>query len=332
MFYILGLNGGRLRMIDKPILYIVVPCYNEQEVLLETSKRLYELLTHIIKRGFVSTSSKIVFIDDGSTDKTWSIIQSQHDADKIFSGVKLSRNRGHQNALLAGLMSVKKFADCVISIDADLQDDINVIPEFINKYKDGNDVVYGVRKSRKKDTFLKRITANLFYKLMIGIGVDLVYNHADYRLISKRVLEGLSEFKEVNIFLRGIIPLIGYKCDVVYYERHERFAGQAKYPLRKMLSLALDGITSFSTKPLRFVTWVGFITSIFSIGALLYALVSKLLGFIIQGWSSIVFFIFFIGGIQLLAIGLIGEYIGKIYKEVKSRPKYFIETFLNDEL
>lgn len=314
-----------------PILYIVSPCYNEQEVLSETGKRILTLLTNMIKDGQVDENSKIVFVNDGSRDKTWDVILSlTNNSDKII-GLKLSRNCGHQNALLSGLMYSKDKADCVISIDADLQDDINVIPEFVKKFVDGCDVVYGVRKKRKTDTFFKRTTAQVFYKFMNKMGVNVVYNHADYRLMSRRALEGLEQYKEANLFLRGVVPLIGYKSDFVYYDRNERFAGRSKYPLNKMLSFAWDGITSFSTTPIRFVWLIGIIIFIISIFATIYALIIKFLGASVSGWTSILISVWALGGIQLFSIGLIGEYIGKVYKETKARPKYHIETVSGEE-
>ena len=311
------------------ILYLVVPCYNEQEVLRETAKRLTAKLSGMIANNIVSADSKIVFVNDGSKDKTWEIIDSLHSENDIILGVKLSRNCGHQNALLAGLMTAKEYADIVISLDADLQDDVDAIDRFVDEYYKGSDVVYGVRSSRKKDTFFKRTTAVGFYKFMKGLGVDVGENHADYRLMSKRALNGLAEFDEVNLFLRGIVPLIGYKSSVVTYERAERFAGESKYPLKKMLAFAFDGITSFSIKPIRIITWIGIFVFVISIITLGYSLYMKLAGHTVSGWTSIVGSIWMIGGIQLLCLGVIGEYIGKIYKEVKARPRYFIEKFLN---
>lgn len=308
------------------ILYIVVPCYNEEEVLFETSKRLKEKIESLQERTLITAESRIMFVDDGSRDKTWEIISELVKADEVFSGVKLSKNRGHQNALLAGLMTAKQYADCVISMDADLQDDIDAVDEFIEKFNQGNDVVYGVRSSRDTDTAFKRVTAQGFYKFMKMLGVDIVYNHADYRLMSKRALDALEQYKEVNLFLRGIVPLVGFKWDTVEYERHERFAGKSKYPLRKMLSFAFDGITSFSIRPIRIITSLGFLIFIASLISILVLLVLKLFGSTVQGWTTLMASIWMIGGIQLLSLGVIGEYIGKIYKEVKQRPRYVIET------
>lgn len=313
------------------ILYLVIPCYNEEEVLGETSKRLLEKINNMIDKEIVSRKSKILFVNDGSKDKTWDIIEELHKNNNIFSGVNLSRNRGHQNALLAGLMVAKEHADMVISLDADLQDDIEVIDKFVEEYYSGSDIVYGVRSARKTDTFFKRTTALGFYKFMNKLGVNVIYNHADYRLMSKRALEGLSEFKEVNLFLRGIVPLIGYKYSVVEYERHERFAGESKYPLKKMLAFAVDGITSFSIKPIRLISVLGFSISFISLIALLYSLIVKFLGKTETGWTSLVISIWMIGGIQLLSLGVIGEYIGKIYNETKARPRYIIKDKLIDD-
>ncbi|WP_342985693.1 glycosyltransferase family 2 protein [Clostridium saudiense] len=311
-------------------IYLVIPCYNEEEVLFETSKRLKEKFNYLIDRKVISEKSRIAFVDDGSKDNTWSIIEKLNKEDNIFSGIKLSRNRGHQNALLAGLMTVKDHCDAVISLDADLQDDINVIDKFIEKFYEGCDVVYGVRSERKTDTIFKRTTAQAFYKMMKTLGVDIVYNHADYRLMSKRALDALADFKEVNLFLRGIVPLIGYKSDIVLYERNERFAGESKYPLKKMLSFAFEGITSFSVKPIRLILTVGIIMFISSLIALLYFLVLWAIGRTVQGWTTVVASIWMLGGIQLLCLGIIGEYIGKIYIESKARPKFIIDKFINN--
>jgi glycosyltransferase involved in cell wall biosynthesis len=309
-------------------LYFVVPCYNEQEVLPETVKRLDEQMLWLIDANKVSDKSRMLFVDDGSRDKTWEMISKYSVEYPYVCGLKLSRNCGHQNALLAGLMVAKDFADCVISLDADLQDDMGVIPEFISIFNDGCDVVYGVRKSRETDTWFKRSTALGFYKVMQKMGVKVVDNHADYRLMSKRALEALSQFKEVNLFLRGVVPLIGFKSANVYYERHERFAGESKYPLKKMLAFAVDGITSFSITPIRFITGIGFMFFVISLFVLLYALISKLTGNTQAGWTTIIGSIWFIGGVQLLCLGICGEYIGKIYKEVKARPHYIIDKVI----
>ncbi|HIW57713.1 MAG TPA: glycosyltransferase family 2 protein [Firmicutes bacterium] len=309
-------------------LFVVVPCYNEEEVLGETSSRLDKLFAKMVSDGLLSPESRVVFVDDGSKDKTWSIIDSLCKENGIFRGIKLAHNAGHQNAVLAGLMTVKDECDCAISIDADLQDDINAIAEMVKKYDDGCDVVYGVRSDRKTDTFFKRTTAQGFYKFMSAMGVDVVYNHADYRLMSKRVLDALANFKEVNLFLRGIVPLIGYKSDCVYYERAERFAGESKYPLKKMLAFAFDGITSFSVKPIKMLWSVGIVVCLAAILAAIYVIISKFFGYSTDGWASLMCSIWFLGGVQLISVGVIGEYIGKIYKEVKARPRFIVETYL----
>ena len=310
-------------------LYIVIPCYNEEEVLLETSARLNEKLLRLIKADLVGENSKIMFVNDGSKDKTWEIIEKLHVSNPIFSGINLSRNMGHQNALLAGLMTAMTLADVTISMDADLQDDIECLDEFINMYLDGCDIVYGVRASRKKDTAFKKLSAQGFYKIMQKLGVNIVYNHADYRLMSKRALEGLASFKETNMFLRGIVPLIGFKTGTVEYSRGERFAGESKYPLKKMIAFAWDGVSSFSIRPIRFIALLGFIVFFISLCFMLYSLIQHIAGKTVPGWTMIMLSIWMIGGIQLLALGIIGEYIGKIYSEVKARPKYIIEKILD---
>ncbi|MBP3602937.1 MAG: glycosyltransferase family 2 protein [Lachnospiraceae bacterium] len=312
-------------------LYLVIPCYNEEAVLPETAKRLKEKITSLIEKGKIDKASRIVFVNDGSKDKTWEIICSLHEQDKAFSGINLSRNRGHQNALLAGLMTVKDHADMTISMDADLQDDIDAVDEMIDKYLDGKDIVYGVRSSRKKDTFFKKVTAEGFYKLMNTMGANTVFNHADYRLMSKRALEGLAEFGEVNLFLRGVVPMIGYPWDVVYYERGERFAGESKYPLGKMLAFAVEGITSLSIKPIRMITGLGFFIFFVSIVMLIYSFVRHFMGETIVGWTTLMVSVWAIGGLILLSLGVVGEYIGKIYLETKARPRFIIEQFLNEE-
>lgn len=311
--------------------YFVIPCYNEEPVLSETAKRMLEKVDFLEKAGKISDLSRIVFVDDGSKDSTWKIIENLSRSHKYITGVKLAHNKGHQNALFAGLMTVKDRCDCAISLDADLQDDINALDEFVDKFNDGCDIVYGVRNKRDTDTFFKKTTALAFYKLMNMLGVESVYNHADYRLMSRRALDALSEYKEVNLFLRGIIPMIGFRTDYVYYDRSERFAGESKYPLKKMFSFAIEGITSFSVKPLKIISTCGIIISILSVFGLLYALISKAFGSAVQGWTAIVASIWLIGGIQLLCLGVCGEYIGKIYSEVKSRPRFIIEKFLEDE-
>jgi len=312
------------------ILYIVVPCYKEEAVLPETSKRLKVKLLTLIDNGKIDASSKIMFVNDGSTDKTWDIIQSLHKRDEMFSGVNLSRNRGHQNALLAGLTTAVNYADIIISMDADLQDDINAVDKMIAAYHNGFDVVYGVRSSRKNDTRFKRFTAEGFYKFMKILGVDIVFNHADYRLMSRRATDGLLQFSEVNLFLRGIVPQIGYPWTTVEYERAERFAGESKYPLKKMIAFAFDGITSFSVTPIRFIFKLGLFVFFASVVALICSLIAKFLGHTVSGWTSLVCSIWMIGGIQLLSLGIIGEYIGKIYNETKRRPRFIIESIIND--
>lgn len=312
-------------------LYLVIPCYNEEEVLPETSKRLKEKYTALMSAGKIDADSKIVFVNDGSKDRTWEMIRDLHGADPVFRGICLSRNKGHQNALMAGLMTVRSECDAAISMDADLQDDINAIDEMVDRYLEGYEVVYGVRSSRKKDTFFKRTTAQGFYKVMRAMGVETVYNHADYRLMSRRALEALSEFDEVNLFLRGIVPLVGFKSTEVTYERGERFAGESKYPLKKMLAFATEGITSMSIKPIRLITTLGFLVFLFSIGVLIYSIVRKFTGYTVPGWAFLAVSIWALGGIQLLAIGVIGEYIGKIYLETKHRPKFIVAEYLNDD-
>lgn len=309
-------------------LSIVVPCYNEKDVLHETALRLTEVLSKLVSAGKVSPDSFVLFVNDGSADNTWEIIKELFENNKYVYGLNLAGNVGHQNALMAGLMTAKEMCDIMISIDADLQDDVNVIEAMVDKYKEGFDIVYGVRSSRKNDTFFKRNSALAFYKLMKGLGVNSVYNHADYRLMSKRAVEQLSHFKERNLFLRGIVPLIGYNTTCVYYERNERFAGESKYPLRKMINFAIDGITSFSVKPVRLIAATGFSLLIISLLASMYVIYAVIMGHAVAGWASMMLSIWFIGSIILISIGVIGEYIGKIYIEVKERPRYNIETLL----
>ena len=312
------------------IIYFVVPCYNEEAVLEVTAQKLTQKVASLINRGVISSKSRITFVDDGSKDQTWSLIKAISTQNSLISGVKLSRNRGHQNALLGGLMTVKDLCDAIISLDADLQDDIEVIDQFIEKFLDeGCDVVYGVRNDRTTDTGFKRHTAQIFYKIMNKLGADVVYNHADYRLLSRRALNGLAEFKEVNLFLRGLVPLVGYKSDVVYYERHERFAGESKYPLQKMIAFAIEGITSLSVKPIRLVTTLGISVFLISLIPLLYSFIQWVNGNTIQGWTTLILSIWTLGGLQILCIGVIGEYIGKIYLESKKRPRFIIEEFIN---
>lgn len=297
---------------------------------METTKRLEAKYVDLIEQGKISEKSRILYVNDGSKDRTWSIIEELYKENPHVSGLNLSRNRGHQNAVFAGLMYVKDYCDAAISMDADLQDDINAIDEMVDKFNQGIDVVYGVRSSRKKDTFFKKFTAEGFYKIMKWMGVDIVFNHADYRLMSKRVLEQMENYKEVNLFLRGMVPLIGYPSDNVYYERQERFAGESKYPLKKMLSFAFDGITSFSVKPIRFILSMGMIIFLVSIVILLYSVVRHFMGATVLGWSSLMVSVWALGGLQLLAIGVVGEYIGKMYLETKGRPRFAIQDVLND--
>jgi len=312
-------------------LFCVIPCYNEQEVLPETSSRIREKLNDLIAKNKIDADSRIVFVNDGSKDATWDIITRLHSEDPIFQGINLSKNMGHQNALLAGLMTVKDHCDCAISLDADLQDDINAIEAMIDKFNEGTDVVYGVRSKRTTDTFFKRFTAIGFYKLMNSLGANTVYNHADYRLMSRRALLGLAEFGEVNLFLRGIVPMVGYKSDVVYYERAERFAGESKYPLKKMLSFAVEGITSLSTKPIKLITGLGVLIFLVSIAVFIYSLVRYFNHETVPGWTTTVLSVWFIGGLMMISLGVIGEYIGKIYLETKNRPRFIIESYLSDD-
>ncbi len=311
-------------------LYIAVPCYNEEEVLPDSAEKLRAKLLSMIDKGSISYDSRIVFIDDGSKDKTWQLIEELHNSDSIYSGIKLSRNRGHQNALMCGLITLKDEADAVISIDADLQDDIEVFDEMVERYEEGCDVVYGVRSKRETDTFFKRFTAEGYYKMLDKMGAKVIFNHADFRLMSKRALDAFSEFHETNLFLRGLVPMIGFKSAVVTYERSERLAGESKYPLKKMLSLAWEGITSLSTKPIKLITRLGMIIFFVSMIMLIYAVIRFFLGVTVTGWASLVVSIWAIGGLQMMAIGIIGEYIGKIYLESKRRPRFIVETFLND--
>lgn len=314
----------------KPVLYIVIPCYNEEKVLPVTSGMFLEKLKSLISEAVISDDSRIMFVNHGSRDSTWDIITELSKEEKYFTGISLSRNRGHQNALLAGLTEAGKLCDITISIDCDGQDDINAIDSMVREYLDGAEIVYGVRSSRETDTFFKRTTAQGFYKLMNRMGANVVYNHADYRLLSATVIKELANFKEVNIFLRGMIPLIGFKSTCVYYERHERLAGESHYPLKKMLALAIDGITSLSTKPIRIITTFGFVTAILSLIGIIWSVIAFALGKTVAGWASLVTIIFFFSGIQLLSLGVIGEYIGKIYLETKARPRFIIEKHAGD--
>lgn len=323
--------GKKEKVMNKSTkLYMIVPCYNEEAVLCETSRQMSELFLSMQNDSLISDDSRIIFVDDGSRDKTWEIIDSLTKENTVFGGIKLAHNAGHQNAVFAGLMTVKDECDCAISIDADLQDDISAIPKMVKKYREGCDVVYGVRNKRDTDTFFKRTTAVGFYKLMEAMGVKIVFNHADFRLMSRRALEALSNYPERNMFLRGMVPTLGYKSDCVYYDRHERFAGESKYPIKKMLSFAFDGITSFSITPIRAITALGTIACIIAVIMAIYTIASKIMGHANSGWASTMLSLWFIGGVQLLSLGLIGEYIGKIYKEVKRRPRFIIEAYLNN--
>ena len=312
-------------------LYLAIPCYNEEAVLRDSAAKLLRKYETMMTEHKITFDSRIVFIDDGSRDRTWQIIEELHGENPVFQGIKLTRNRGHQNALLCGLMTLKDKADAVISIDADLQDDIEVFDEMVAKFEEGCDVVYGVRSKRETDTFFKRFTAEAFYKILNRMGAKVIFNHADFRLMSRRALEAFSLYKETNIFLRGMVPLIGYKSDIVTYERSERLAGESKYPLKKMLALAWEGITSLSIQPIRIITWAGLIIFLISLVMIIYSLISYFVGAAVSGWASTLCSIWALGGLQLLAIGIIGEYIGKIYLEAKRRPRYIVETYLGDE-
>ena len=311
-------------------LYLAIPCYNEEEVLRDSAGKLLNKYNSLMEQNKITPDSKIVFIDDGSKDRTWEIIKELHEKNPVYQGIKLSRNRGHQNALLCGLMTLKDKADAVISIDADLQDDINAFDAMLEKYEAGCDVVYGVRSKRETDTVFKRFTAEAFYKILNKMGAKVIFNHADFRLMSKRALAAFSQYKETNIFLRGMVPLVGYKSDIVTYERFERLAGESKYPLKKMLALAWEGITSLSIQPIRMITWLGAIIFIISIIMIIYSLISLIAGTAVSGWASTLCSIWALGGLQLLAIGIIGEYIGKIYLEAKRRPRFIVEEFIED--
>ncbi|HJC91405.1 MAG TPA: glycosyltransferase family 2 protein [Candidatus Mediterraneibacter excrementigallinarum] len=311
-------------MREKPILYIIIPCYNEEQVLPITAPMFLKKICDLENRGEISGESRILFVNDGSRDRTWDLIRQLAGEDRHYKGIAQSRNRGHQNAVLAGLMEAKGKADITISIDCDGQDDINAMDAMIEEYKGGAEVVYGVRSSRKTDTFFKRFTAESFYRLMNWMGAEVVFNHADYRLVSSKVLDAFSDFKEVNIFLRGMFPLVGFKSTSVYYERNERIAGESHYPLKKMLALAVDGITSLSIKPIRLITGMGILISILGIIAIIWAIVMQVTGHTVAGWASLICIVAFLGGIQLLSLGVLGEYIGKIYLETKARPRYII--------
>ena len=314
----------------KETMYVVIPCYNEEQMLPITAEALIKKFDELKAEGRIAQNSKVMFVDDGSKDKTWEIIQKLHEASPVFTGLKLSRNKGHQNALLAGLMTARNYADIVVSMDADLQDDINAIDGFLDKRAEGCDIVYGVRSSREKDTAFKRGTAQAYYKLLEHMGVEITYNHADYRLMSKRAIDALAEFKEVNLFLRGMVPLVGFKSSCVSYERHERIAGMSHYPLAKMLGLALDGITSLSIKPIRWITLLGAMVALLSFTGVVWAIIQYIRGHVVSGWASMTVIICFISGVQLICLGVIGEYVGKIYMETKHRPRYIISDRTED--
>ena len=315
---------------SQKILYMVIPCYNEEEVLPHTSNLFLNKLKELFQKEIISEQSRILFVNDGSKDRTWEIIQELKEQDIHFSGISLSRNCGHQNALLAGLLTARLQADVTISLDCDGQDDIEVVDQMLEEYISGCDIVYGVRSKRESDTIFKRATAEGFYKIMKFLGADIVFNHADYRLMSKKALDGLAQYKEVNLFLRGIVPLIGYRYSSVYYERTERIAGKSHYPLRKMLSFAFDGITSLSVKPLRMISVLGFLTCMASLFGIIITVIQKICGVTVSGWSSMICILLLLGGIQLLSLGVIGEYIGKIYRETKGRPHYIISEKTKD--
>lgn len=312
-----------------PVVYLIVPCYNEESVLPESSRRFREKFRQLIDQEQISPMSRICFVDDGSRDRTWELIEGLHRQDPLFSGIRLSRNRGHQNAVLCGYLTMKDRADCVISIDADLQDDIHAIDEMIEKFRAGSDVVYGVRSKRETDTPMKRITAEGFYRVMEALGTEAVFNHADYRLLSRKALDALAGYEEVNLFLRGLVPLVGFPSDVVYYERSERFAGESKYPLKKMLQFAWQGITSMSIRPIKIITGMGTLIFLLSLCMVVYFLIQHFTGHTVAGWSSIVVSIWAIGGLQMLAIGIVGEYVGKTYLESKHRPRFHVQTILD---
>ena len=315
----------------KPILYIVIPCYNEKDVLPLTAPMFLEKLNSLISAEKISEDSRILFVNDGSKDNTWDIISSFAASDKHYKGISLSRNRGQQNAILAGLSEAKDNCDIIVTVDCDGQDDLNAIDLMVDEYLNGCEVVYGVRSSRKSDTFFKRTTAQGFYKFMNSLGVESVYNHSEYRLLSSRVVEHLLSFKEVNLFIRGMVPLVGFRSTSVYYERYERLAGETKYPLKKMLALAFDGITSLSIKPIRLITFLGFIVAVISIIGIIWSVVNAFIGHSVAGWASTVSIVCFLGGVQLISLGIIGEYIGKIYLETKQRPRFIISERTDDK-
>ncbi|CUA79127.1 glycosyltransferase family 2 protein [Anoxybacillus suryakundensis] len=310
------------------VLAIVVPCYNEEDMLPETIEQLLLLRRQLVEEGLISAESKIVFVDDGSRDRTWSIIYKACLRYEEMKGIKLAGNAGHQHALLAGMFAAKQMADCIVTMDADLQDDIYVVREFVRKFQEGYDIVYGVRRKRDVDSYVKRRTAEMFYRMMNRLGVQLIYNHADYRLMSRRAVEALAQFREVNMFLRGVVPLLGFPSTTVYYDRKERKAGVTKYPFMKMIRFAFDGLTSFSMVPIRFVSLLGFCSFFVSILFALYVLFLKMTGHTQTGWTSLMMSIWLVGGLQLIAIGLVGEYVGKVYKETKQRPRYIVDVDL----
>lgn len=310
---------------NAPILYIVIPCYNEETVLPVTHAIFADKLSALIQKGEISEKSRVLFVDDGSKDNTWAVISDLRAKNPQFEGLKLSRNQGHQNALLAGLMTAKNYADITVSIDCDGQDDVDAMDKMLEEYKDGAEIVYGVRAARNTDTVFKRTTAKWYYKILNLLGAEVVYNHADYRLMSRRALEALEQFHEVNLFLRGLIPLVGFKSSSVYYDRKERVAGESHYPLSKMLSLGFNGVTSLSVRPLKLITGLGFLMSLVSLIAVAVTVIIKLFGYTVQGWTSLLCVIFLLGGIQIFCLGVIGEYIGKMYAETKARPRYIIE-------
>ena len=315
-----------------PILYIVIPCYNEEAVLPVTAPLFLEKITSLSRAGKISGESRVLFVDDGSRDKTWQIISDLAASDRHYEGIRQSRNRGHQNAVLAGLMEAKDKCDITISIDCDGQDDLGAMDEMVDAYLDGCEIVYGVRSKRDTDTFFKRVTAEGYYRLLRGMGVDVVFNHADYRLVSARALKEFANFKEVNLFLRGMFPLVGFRSTSVYYERHERLAGKSHYPLKKMLGLAFDGITSLSVKPIRVITLFGMLVSLLSFLAILWIIIAALNGSTVEGWASTACIVCFIGGVQVLSLGVIGEYVGKIYLETKARPRYIISERTGEQI
>lgn len=310
---------------NAPILYIVIPCYNEETVLPVTHAIFADKLSSLIQKGEISEKSRVLFVDDGSKDNTWAVISDLQAKNPQFAGLKLSRNQGHQNALLAGLMTAKNYADITVSIDCDGQDDVDAMDKMLEEYKDGAEIVYGVRAARDTDTVFKRTTAKWYYKILNLLGAEVVYNHADYRLMSRRALEALEQFHEVNLFLRGLIPLVGFKSSSVYYDRQARVAGESHYPLSKMLSLGFNGVTSLSVRPLKLITGLGFLMSLVSLVAVAVTVIIKLFGYTVQGWTSLLCVIFLLGGIQIFCLGVIGEYIGKMYAETKARPRYIIE-------